>query len=520
MDHLLRQLQTHLRAIWQRRWLGLAVAWIVAIGGAIVVSRIPDRYEASARVYVDTDSVLRPLLSGLAVQPDLNQRLVILSRTLISRPNIEKLIRMTDMDLRLQSPEQRDALVERLSKAVSITSAGRDNLYTLAYRDSDPEQAKKVVQSLLSIFVESSLGDKRQDTDSARRFIAEQIKVYEARLEEAENRLKDFKLRNIQVLGPEGRDFYTRLSESERELEKARIELAAAEQVRDTMRREVAGEEPVFLAGEGPASGPVAELDARIAEQQKFQDELLRRFTERHPDVINSKRLIEQLKAERKEEMAKRTSGAQQPGGRSASANANPVLQQLRVSLAEAEATVASLRARVGELKSRYDTLRASSRQQPQLEAELAQLNRDYDVQMRQYESLVTRRESASISSEMDSAGAADFRIIDPPRASSEPVAPRRPLLLFFVLVGALLAGLAASFAMSQIRPSFHDTRTLRSVAGRPVLGAVSRLSSPALMRQVRQGNVAFLGTLVALIVLYGAWLAWVARNVRAASGV
>ena len=215
MDHLLRQLNTHLRAIWRRRWLGLAVAWIVAIAGAVAVSRIPDRYEASARVYVDTESVLRPLLSGLAVQPDLNQRLTILSRTLISRPNVEKLIRMTDMDLHLQSPEQRDALIDRLSRSVSIASAGRDNLYTLAYRDSDPEQAKRVVQSLLSIFVESSLGDKRQDADSARRFIEEQIKVYEKRLEEAENRLKDFKLRNIQVLGPEGRDFYTRLSSAE-----------------------------------------------------------------------------------------------------------------------------------------------------------------------------------------------------------------------------------------------------------------------------------------------------------------
>jgi polysaccharide chain length determinant protein (PEP-CTERM system associated) len=517
MDHLLRQINTHLRAIWRRRWLGLAVAWTVAIAGAMAVSRIPDRYEASARVYVDTESMLRPLLSGLAVQPDLNQRLTILSRTLISRPNIEKLIRMTDMDLHLQSPEQRDALIERLTRSVSIASAGRDNLYTLAYRDSDPEQAKRVVQALLSIFVESSLGDKRQDTDSARRFIEEQIKVYEKRLEEAENRLKDFKLRNIQVLGPEGRDFYTRLSTTEQELEKARIELRSAEQVRDTMKREVAGEEPVFLAGEGATSGPLAELDARIEGQKKQLDELLRRYTERHPDVIGTKRLIQELQAERKEELARRSAGP--AGGRSAQANANPVLQQLRVSLAESEAQVASLRARTGELESRYNALRGASRQQPQLEAELAQLNRDYEVHKRQYENLVGRRESAAISSEMDSAGAADFRVIDPPRASSEPVAPRRPLLLLLVLFGALAAGAAASFLMSQVRPSFHDTRTLRSVAGRPVLGAVSRLSSPMMVRQAWRANVAFLGTLAALIVLYGSWLAWVASHTRVAAG-
>ena len=88
MDELLTQLTTHLRGIWRRRWIGLGIAWLAAIIGVAVVMRLPDRYEASARVWVDTQSVLRPLLSGLAVQPDLGQQLGILSRTLVSRPNL------------------------------------------------------------------------------------------------------------------------------------------------------------------------------------------------------------------------------------------------------------------------------------------------------------------------------------------------------------------------------------------------------------------------------------------------
>ena len=77
----------------------------------------------------------------------------------------------------------------------------RDNLYVIAYRDPDPEQAQRVVQALLSIFVESSLGDKRKGTDTARRFIEEQIRAYEKQLEEAENRLKDFKLKHLGSVG-------------------------------------------------------------------------------------------------------------------------------------------------------------------------------------------------------------------------------------------------------------------------------------------------------------------------------
>ncbi len=85
MDELIQQAQTALRGMWHRRWIGLAAAWIVAIVGVTAVLRIPDRYEASARVYVDTQTLLRPLMEGLSIQPNIDQQVVLPSRTLISR---------------------------------------------------------------------------------------------------------------------------------------------------------------------------------------------------------------------------------------------------------------------------------------------------------------------------------------------------------------------------------------------------------------------------------------------------
>src|SRR3990170_3732668 len=225
MEEILRQALTILRATWKHRHLGMIVAWIVGSVAAGVILRIPNQYEASARIYVDTQSILRPLMSGLTVQPNIEQQIMMLSRTLISRPNLEKLIRMADLDLDVKNKMQQEALIDSLADTLKIQGLGRDNLYTISFRDPDPGKAQRVVQALVSIFVESSLGDKRQDTDSARKFLEEQIGNYEKKLEEAENRLKDFKLRNIDLAASEGKSGIDRLGELSTQLNIARLQL-------------------------------------------------------------------------------------------------------------------------------------------------------------------------------------------------------------------------------------------------------------------------------------------------------
>jgi len=510
MDDLIRQAVVALRGMWQRRWIGLAVAWIVAIAGTIAVLRIPDKYEASARIYVDTQSVLKPLLAGIAIQPNIDQQVMILSRTLISRPNVEKLVRMADLDLATKSKREQDAMIDDLMKTLQIQTTGRDNLYTLSYRASEPEKAKRVVQSLVSIFVESSLGGKRKDSDVAKKFIDDQIRSYEKKLEEAEARLKEFKLRNIAFATADGKDYYGRVGDISTQLNQARLELREAENSRDALKRQILGEEPVLLPEQGPSESTpgvsVPEIDGRIDALKKNLDTVLLRYTEQHPDVLATKRVIADLEEQRRQILAARAK-AVKPGSPAAqSINSNPVYQQLKVSLAEAEATVASLRTRVAEYETRYAKLRESAQLVPQIEAEFTQLNRDYNINKQNYESLVARRESAEIGGDMEaSGGGADFRLIDPPRASPQPVAPNRVVLLPLALLAALGAGFFASFVASQVWPTFLDARSLRDTTGVPVLGSVSMTMTDALKRKERRGLIGFAGGTLALLGSFGA---------------
>ena len=420
---------------------------------------------------------------------------------------------MADLDLAAKTKEEREALIVSVTKALQIREAGRDNIYTLAYTDTDAQRAKRVVQSMVSIFVESGLGDKRKDSDTARRFIEDQIKAYEQRLVDAENRLKEYKLRNMSTVGSGAPDYFRKVADATEQLNQARLALREAENSRDALKRQFSGEDSMILpermSSASLASVSVPELDGRIESQKKSLDALLLRYTDQHPDVVAARKLIEELEAQKSQEIQirRKTMGN---GPAMAGAGASPVMQQMKIALGEAEANVASLKARVSEYESRVQQLAAASRMLPQLETEYTQLNRDYDVNKKNYDALVARRESATMAVEMGAtSGVADFRLIDPPTVPAKPSAPNRLLLMPGAGVLALLLGAAVSFLISQIRPIFTDTQVLREVTGLAVLGAVSMIADPDRMRVQRRGRIVFLGGVGALVGLFGAMTVW-----------
>ncbi len=523
MQEFLEQLRAALRGIWFYRWWGVWSAFAVALAGTAFVVLIPSQYEASARVYVDTQSILKPLMTGLAVQPNLEQQVVMMSRTLVSRPNVERVARMSDLDLKTKNEVERAALVDQLLKDIQFQPVrGASNLYTITYRDQSGTSAQRVVQSLMSIFVESSLGDKRRDSSQARRFIDEQIKLYEARLLKAEEALKDFKIANINQMPNLAQNYVARVNELQSNSSQARLELRQAESSRAAIRAQLAGEKPTLQTSAPadaalPPPGP-SDLEQRLDLQRRRLAELRTRFTEAHPDVSEGARVLEQL--ERQVE-AERRAAASRPAPsvpRRYTEIANPVYEKLRVALADAESQVASARARVGDYDNRLSEARAAASTIPQVEAQFVQLNRDYDVNKKSYEELLARRESASMSGEMEaSANMAEFRVIDPPRVAPKPVSPNRLLLLGLVFAASLAAGLGVPFLRDQFRPTFFDAHTLRTISHKPLLGVVSLVADARTIARARRDRVVFSGATLAYVGMFAAlfgfyWLQFAAN--------
>ncbi len=498
MDQVVQQLMSYARAVWHRRWIVAIVAWLVSIAGWVGVYLLPDRYEATARVYVDTQTLLKPLLSGLTVDPGVEQQIKLMTRALVSRPTLEKVARMTDLDVQAKTPEDTEKMLDDLAEKITIADAGRENLYTLSYQDKNPELAKKVVQALLTIFVESSLGKTRQDIASSQKFIEEQLQQYQQKLVDAENALKEFKQKHVGVMPGQGGDYYAKLEASATQLRQAELDLAEATNRRNQLKRQLEDEEPELSAAAAVVSSS-SELDGRIQALEKEIDRLRLQYTDLHPDIQSAKRLIAKLDEQKKQELAARKSD---PRGAKIQ---NPVYQQLTIAIAEADATVASLQARVSEFRGRYGALRNASNMIPQVEQEYTQLMRDYDVYKQNYTELLAKRESAAMSSEVESkTDTVDFRVIDPPRVPLDPAWPNRPLLISLVPLAGLLIGFAGAFLVSQIRRTVPDRKTLRELTGLPLLGAVTKIETEEARRVRRKRLMAFMATLGSLFGAYG----------------
>ena len=492
MHELIDQLLPHARGIWLRRWHALIAAWIFALVGWAVVATLPQRYEASARVYIDTQSILKPLMSGLAVNTSIEQQVQVMTRTLLSRPNMEKVSRMADMDIKTKTPKAMEMMVTDLMTNVQLEAAsrGQENLYRITYQNSSPEMAKKVVQSLLTILVEGSLGSKRKDTDSAKRFIEDQLKSYEQKLTTSENALKEFKQKHLGMMPSQGGDYFAKLGEAQKINNEAMLALREAETRRNQLKRQLSGED--LEAGANP------EIDTRIQTMEKNLDQMRLSYTEQHPDIVNTKRVIAQLEEQKRQEAKIK---------KPASANVtsqNPYYQQLSLSLAEAEAQAASLKARANEYTFRFNQLRQQASMVPQVEADLLQLNRDYEVNKKNYDQLLSRRESAQMSEDMEAkTDIIDFKVIDPPYVPPNTAFPNRPLLLSFVLLLAIAGGAAFAFILSQIRPIITHRNAITAITEYPVLGTVTMVWNDAQTKSRRKKLLAWGVSCGALISAY-----------------
>ena len=439
--------------------------------------------------------MLTPVLGSLAVGSNSAAQLDVLQRTLLSRPNLEKLISKTALELDIKGPADRERMVENLASAVKITPQTR-NLFTISYRNASPQLSYEVVRSVLTTFVESKTGNNRVDMDNAAKFLDKTIAEDERRLQDAERRRADFRAKYVDVL-PAADGGASRLEAAQGQVRDLTGQLQDAVARRDTLTRELTSTPPQIVT---ETDGGLGGGNARLRDAERVLQELRTRYTDQNPDVKSQLAVIAAIRAG-KADAAQEGSGYSAPRNRTAS---NPIYESLKSRLVDNESVIASLTRQTNDATKERNRLEAIARGAPQLQADYANVNRDYEVVQRRYTDLLGRRESMRLSTAADLEGdKVKVQVIDPPQIPQNPIAPKRLLLTSGVLLAGLAAGCGLAFLLTQLDQSFHTVDDLRTL-GFPVVGGVSMLPAavPAVRRLLSGGL--FAAALALPFVAYG----------------
>ncbi len=474
------------KGIIRHKWIITVVAWVICIGGWAFVYKMPNIYQSSAKVHVDTRTMLRPLLRGLAIQSDVRGLVSIMKKLMFTQENMLRIAETAGMDVNRSSEPKIHSVINKLKESLKI-SGGRGEMFSITYESKDPQNAKNVVQAVLSIFSEQAQSSTLGDVDSAQRFIDNQIREYEQRLRNAERAKENFKRDNIGLLPGQAGEGQVNIIQAVRqkiEVSKMKLsEILSRKQVlKSQLKEALASGEKWGLTGE-EADNSFEGI--RISQLKKRKNELLLKYTENHPNIASINAELKALK-KRKEEQEKED-------GASSMAMASPYVQSIKIELNKIDTEIATINARIYSLKNKLTKEDEQFNTRLSVETEMENLNRDYDTIKKNYLALIDRREQARMSSSVDTqVSALKFKVVDPANMPETPSSPKRLILYSAILIIGLAAGTALALLMVFINPSFVEAKHLRDVTGLPILGSVSEVVSSAQAKKNRSRLILF----------------------------
>ena len=523
LHEVFQQLKTLVYGIWRKRWYMMATTWLICLVGWGLLSTMPYTYQSSAQVLVD-DRALLPNIVGINIDIDPVKKLDEVRKTLVTRPNLEKIIRRSEYLERLARNEAELAsLVSSMQGDIRVVPLDA-SLYRIEYQISDgrlsdrqrAEVAKNVVNNLLSFFIEAGEQSSGADTKVSRDVVDSQLAEFAERLNAAETAHAKFKQDNLEYVGGQS-SFLQRRDSAQSELRKTRNEIGELRVTLQTLSENIKNvPATIRTARSQRGGGSVGDEDptqARITELEKKLDQFRTLgYTPRHPDVRGVQAQIDGLKKEMEEkqaEIAAEINASAESGKTSnyTTETPNRLYEDLMLQIITTRTNIRRLEQRETEQQKIVSEMEEKAKRVPAIEAEEAQLQRDFNEIRRQYNRLLQQQQELGIAESVSSVDTLNLRIVEPPSTPTAPSGPPRALFLAGMLVGAIIAGVGVALILSMLRPVVLTVEQLRLNYDLTVLGNVSRSLSEEESRKRSIDLLSFAGATAGLFVIFAGFV-------------
>lgn len=457
------------------RKLLLAVFIVFSVAGTAVGLNWPKFYISAATIFIEEENILGTLMQGAAVQTEVVDRAKIAREIVYGRDLLLQILEEGGWINDDTTPVQQERLMDGLRARLTIKNV-RDNLIQFKYKDTDPKRTFETVTRAVDLFISESLATKLKESRSAFEFIDNQVNEYHEKLKNAEEELKKFRSANVDIRSGSTQEIagriqllQTRVGEISQELRETRIK-------KETLLAQLSGE-----AETAAGLSRTEEYRNRIIELQSQLDTLLLNYHETYPDVVRTRNQIEELKNALKQAELNKLKG---PSGNTITIEgvvvderiqASPVYQQLRSDLYTANSAIQTLSSRLADARKALDDQTALGQRSHELQASLAELERDYEVNSDIYQDFLRRREAARVSMNVDlEQKGLNLRIDEP---AFLPLSPSGLRLWHFIAIGMLLGlflPIGIIFGILQVDPRIRNVAQIQEFTDVPIIGTVN----------------------------------------------
>ena len=467
MNDALKQIYQYLYATYKYKYMFVLVSLaVMTIIGAYSFT-ISKKYKADTTVFIESN-IINELVKGIAVTPNIEDRVRVLQFAILSRDMIIKTLIKLDSEILTKDKATQQRYVSELTDRTNIRVTKKMDRFTLSIVDNDPAFAQKFINTLVSLYVEENISSKREETYGANRFLQEQIESFKIKLEASEDKIIDYRKKKGVYFTIDETTALKDIRERMTQVEEIELTQDTLQGRKDQLKQQLSSTEPtVDIVSESGEGNRLVVMENRL-------NTLLLRYTDNYPEVVHLKSEIESLKQRLQEPVSTETEG-----GTTRMTSLNPLYQDLQGQLFEVEAELSSLVARKKNLEQGIAKKEGELHEVPAARKELGILTQERDSSRTIYNELLARMGQSEVSKQMEIGNkASTFRIVDPAILPETPVSPNMLRMLLLAVAGGLGCGFGLVFLFENINGCIHDVDALRNI-GIDVLAVVPNIAEP-----------------------------------------
>ncbi len=440
------------------------VVILCSIIGFVVSYLVPKKFQASSLISIE-ESIVSDLVEGIAITTSADSKIRLLELQLLSRNTLTQVASLLDMDLHATTAAQKEALILSLRRNIYISHDKKRGFFSVTFLDPNAILARDFVNTLIRVYVEANTSEKRQESFDATTFLSEQIKIFQDRIDKAQQDIDAFKTEQGMFLNLNESLTQQEINTLDEQLENLAI-----------TKNKLLSQQHM----QSDSSLLAEELRTKEAELRSAQSI----YTKRHPIVQRLNLDIKGLKARLEE--SKQISQDQ---------SVNAQFQGTQIELA-------ALEEREKNIKKERERNIKNLEKLPAIRTQMADLEQRKANEMLIYQKLVSRFGQSEVSKQMELQDkAVSFKVIDAAVTPATFVFPKRYLFMLGGIFAGFALGIGLVIARSILRTRIYSAHDL-NIYTVPVLAKLPVIIKPELLRKKERSNYIAMGITASVILL------------------